>query len=172
MSNYVRSLVAVLALSAVGFAGIVGQEGYTDHAVIPVPGDKPTYGLGSTTRADGSPVKITDTIKPQQAIRLAVRDIGTKEVALRACFGPVAMLYQWEWDAYVDLAYNVGTNAVCQSSIPGKIQRGEYEAACRTILDFKSVQHRDCCAPENQKFCGGICLRRTATTRLCLEGRP
>jgi lysozyme len=172
MMNSPRQIIAVLALSAAGFAGIALQEGYTDKAVRPVPGDVPTYGLGSTTRADGQPVKMGDTINPPQAIALAVRDISIKETALKRCFGD-AKLTQYEYDAIVDLAYNVGDGAVCRSSIPGKVKSERYEAACLTILDFYKVQGRDCRAPENRKFCGGVWTRRQAMAHLCLTGeRP
>ena len=46
--------LAALSLSAAGLVGIALHEGYSDKAIIPVPGDKPTIGFGSTTRADGS----------------------------------------------------------------------------------------------------------------------
>lgn len=162
-----RILIGALSLSAAGFAGIALHEGYSNQAIIPVPGDVPTYGLGSTSRLDGSPVQMGDTITPPKAIALAVRDVAVKERTLRACFDG-AMLTQGEYDAYVSLAYNVGTGAVCRSSIPGKVKRGDYEAACRTILDFRKVQGRDCSAPENRRFCGGVWTRRQAEFRQCM----
>ncbi len=58
-----RLSVAALALSAIGFAGIVAHEGYSDKAIIPVPGDKPTIGFGTT---EG--VKAGDTITPPKAV--------------------------------------------------------------------------------------------------------
>jgi lysozyme len=133
--NYPRSLVAALTLSAAGFAGLAMQEWYTDKAIIPVPGDVPTVGLGSTTYDDGTPVKMGDTITPPKAIRLSVAHIAKDEAVLRRCFGD-AKLYQHEWDAYNKLAYNVGAGAVCQSSIPAKVKAEQYEAACLTIGDF------------------------------------
>lgn len=168
MLNKPRLWIAALALSAAGLVGIVGNEGYTDRAVQPVKNDKWTYGLGSTTRPDGKPVQPGDTITPPLAIKLAVRDIAVKEVALRACFGEEVKLTQGEYDAYVDLAYNVGTGAVCRSSIPQKVRRGEYAAACRTILDFKKVQGRDCSLPQNKKFCGGVWTRRLRNFKQCM----
>lgn len=168
-----RVTVAVLTMSMLGFAYTAVKEGYSSAPIIPVPGDKLTIGLGSTTRDDGSPVKPTDKITPPQAIRRAVRDMATKEAPLRRCFGESATLYQHEWDAYVDLAYNVGSDAVCRSSIVRKVQAHQYDAACRTILDFKKVQGRDCFAPENRSFCGGVADRRVEMTHQCLTGeRP
>ena len=131
-----RSMVAFLAVSAAGFAGIVMHEGYTDKAIIPVPGDAPTYGLGATKNEDGSPVRMGDTITPPKAIRLSVSHIAKDETQLRLCFGDETQLHQHEWDAYVSLAYNIGPGAVCNSSIPDKVKAGQYEAACMTIGQF------------------------------------
>ena len=50
-----RRTVAALTLSAAALVGIVLHEGYTDRAVIPVKGDVPTIGFGTT-----SGVKIGD----------------------------------------------------------------------------------------------------------------
>ena len=46
--NHARITIAALALSAAGLVGLVQYEGYTDRAVIPVPGDVPTIGFGTT----------------------------------------------------------------------------------------------------------------------------
>ena len=54
-----RRTVAALTLSAAALVGIVLHEGYTDHAVVPVKGDVPTIGFGTTAG-----VKIGDTTKP------------------------------------------------------------------------------------------------------------
>lgn len=172
-SLYARIAVGALSLSALGFAGIALNEGYSTTAIKPVPGDPWTVGLGSTTRDDGTPVQEGDKITPPQAIRRAVKHIAGDEKVLRTCFGDGAALHQHEWDAFVDLAYNVGAPAVCRSSIPGKVRAGNYEAACKTILDFKRVQGRDCSLAQNKGFCGGVWTRRQEYTHLCLTGeRP
>lgn len=134
--TYPRTTVAALVVSAAGFAGIAMHEDYVKDAMIPVPGDVPTYGIGSTVKEDGSPVKLGDSITPTKAIRLSVSHIAKDETQLRKCLGDESQLYQHEWDAYVSLAYNIGVGAFCRSSIPVKIKAGEYEAACRTIGEF------------------------------------
>ena len=62
-----RTAVAALGLSAAALVGLVLREGYSDRAIIPVKGDVPTLGFGSTTRADGSLVRLGDTTTPPQA---------------------------------------------------------------------------------------------------------
>lgn len=172
-SLYARIAVGALSLSAIGFAGIALNEGYSTTAIKPVPGDPWTVGLGSTKRDNGSPVQASDKITPPQAIRRAVKHVAGDEKVLRKCFGEDAELHQHEWDAYVDTGYTTGPDAICRSSIPGKVRAGNYEAACRTILDFKRVQGRDCSLAQNKGFCGGIWTRRQAMAHLCLTGeRP
>ena len=58
-----RRTAAALTLSAAALVGIVLHEGYTDRAVIPVKGDVPTIGFGTT-----SGVKIGDTTTPTKAL--------------------------------------------------------------------------------------------------------
>lgn len=169
MSTPVRLGVAALALTAAGFAAWVSHEGYTEQAIQPVPGDKWTAGFGSTAHIDGSPIERGEKITPPSAVRLAIADLAKKEAALRKCFEG-AMLARTEWDAMVSLAGSVGEGAVCRSSIPGKIKAGQYDAACKTILDFKRVQKRDCSLPANARFCGGVWTRRQKEYRLCAEG--
>ena len=69
-----RLPIAALALSAAGYVGIVGHEGYTDGAVRPLPTDVPTYGFGSTIGPDGQPVKMGDRITPPAAVALSLRE--------------------------------------------------------------------------------------------------
>ena len=63
-----RIAAAGLSLSAAALVGLLAHEGFTGHAVIPVQGDRPTVGFGSTFREDGRPVQLGDTITPQKAV--------------------------------------------------------------------------------------------------------
>ncbi|MDR0701300.1 MAG: hypothetical protein LBF61_02655 [Azoarcus sp.] len=166
-----RLPIGALALVATGLVAVATYEGYEPKARPPVPGDVPTVGFGSTTHADGTPVRAGETITPPAALALMVRDVTAKEGALKICLAGV-WLHQHEYNAIVSVAYSVGSAAVCHSSIPAKLRAGEFEAACRTILDFKKVQGRDCCLPKNKTFCGGICTRRQAEYRQCLGSEP
>lgn len=134
--NYPRTTIAALVVSAAGFVGVMTSEGWAPEAMIPVPGDVPTMGFGSTTKEDGSPVQLGESITPVRAVRLSLAQVAAGEARLRQCFGPTVKLYQHEWDAYNQLAINTGSGAVCNSSIPAKLQAEQYEAACRTIAQF------------------------------------
>ena len=165
-----RSTLAALSLSAAALVGLVLNEGYSDRAIIPVPGDVPTVGFGSTTRADGSPVKMGDTTTPPQALARALRDVQHFEGALKTCV--TVPLAQHEYDTYVSLAYNVGSRAFCQSTLVKKLNASDYAGACSEILRWRYFQGRDCAAPENARLCGGLAKRRQAEYRQCIGEAP
>jgi lysozyme len=167
LSTSLRVAVGAMTLGAGGLVSLALYEGYEPTARPPVKGDVPTVGFGSTRHADGTPVVAGEVITPPRALALMARDVRAKEGVLKTCLGDVA-LTQDEYDALVSLAYNVGPSAVCRSSIPAKLKAGDYAAACRTILDFKRVQGRDCSLPANKRFCGGIWTRRQAEAATCL----
>ena len=82
MSDRARIAIASLALSAAGLIALVSHEGFRDKAYIPVPGDRPTVGFGSTYNLDGTPVKMGDTATPQKALRMSLAHIGKDEPQL------------------------------------------------------------------------------------------
>lgn len=165
-----RMLLASLALSAAGLVGIVAHEGYTDGAVIPVPGDVPTIGFGSTRRADGAPVRMGDRTTPPQALAQALRDVRKFEGALKRCV--TVPLAQHEYDAYIGLAYNIGEGAFCGSTLVKKLNAGDYPGGCAEILRWRHFQGKDCSAPEHARLCGGLWTRRLMEHGHCLgEGQ-
>ena len=108
-----RIPIAALVLSAAGFAGIAVNEHYTETAIIPTKNDRPTVGLGSTFREDGSPVQMGDTIEPVQAIVRSINHIARDEAGLKRCVA--APMSQAEYDILVDFAYQYGVAATCRS---------------------------------------------------------
>ena len=127
--------VAALALSAAGLIGIIGYEGYSERAYIPVPGDVPTIGFGTTEN-----VIMGQTITPTTALRRAVSDISKKESAIKRCVK--VPLFQHEYDAYTSLAYNIGEGAFCKSTLVAKLNLGDYSGACAEISRWNKVKGR------------------------------
>lgn len=121
-----RVVVAALALSAAGLVGIALHENYTDKAVIPIPGDVPTIGFGTT---DG--VKMGDRTTAPKALERALRDAQKYEGSLHRCVR--VPLHQYEYDAYVSLAYNIGDQAFCSSTLVRKLNTTDYAGACAEI---------------------------------------
>ena len=167
-----RLSVAVLTLSAAGLITLVTREGYTDRAIIPVPGDKPTFGFGSTVKADGSPVRMGDTTTPVRALILVRQDVDQREAAVRKCLAG-STLTQGEWDVYLTFAYNVGTANFCGSTMARHIRDGRYTDACNQFPAWKYFQKHDCSLAANAKLCGGIWTDRLNAQRACLaEQQP
>lgn len=119
--------LAGLAASATLLVSIALNEGYSDHAITPVPGDVPTIGFGTTQG-----VKPGDTITPPQALVRALRDVQKTESAIHKCV--TVPLSRGEYDAGVSLAYNIGATAFCRSSVVSKWNRGDYTGGCEAIL--------------------------------------
>lgn len=152
-----RTAVAGLVLAASTLVGIALKESYTDRAVIPVPGDVPTKGFGTTRHADGSPVKMGETTTPPRALVDLLRDASKFEQAVKRC-APVPM-YAYEFSAYVSLAYNIGEGAFCKSTVARRLNALDYTGACEAILMWDKVGGRTV---------RGLTLRRQAEYRECM----
>jgi lysozyme len=147
-----RTGIAALVLSAAGLVGIVSQEGYTDKAVIPVAGDVPTIGFGTT---EG--VKLGDKTTPPKALARALSDVSKFEGAIKQCVK--VPLYQYEYDAYTSLAYNIGAGAFCGSQLVKLLNQGLYPEACKQILRWDKFQGQPL---------KGLTTRREKEYRTCI----
>lgn len=147
-----RLAVAGLSLSAVGLLTIAKWEGFSDKAYIPVPGDVPTLGFGST---EG--VQMGDTITVPKAIERLSRDAEKAESAIGRCVK--VPLAQHEYDAFTSFAFNVGSEAFCSSTLVKKLNAGDYSGACAELKRWVYVDGRKV---------QGLVNRREAEFRLCM----
>lgn len=146
-----RVRVAALTLSASALIGIAVHEGYRDTAYIPVKGDVPTIGFGTT---EG--VKQGDRITVERALVRLLADASKFEQAVKRC-APVPM-FQYEYSAYVSLAYNIGSGAFCRSTLVKKLNAGDYDGACKEILRWNRA---------GGKEVRGLTIRRQQEYVLC-----
>jgi GH24 family phage-related lysozyme (muramidase) len=182
--------VSALTFSLTAFAGLAGHEYYASQAMIPVKGDRPTVGFGSTFRDDGTPVQLGDTITPVQAILRSAKHIAKDETQLKACI--TAPLFQWEYDTLVDHAYQYGAVTTCNSSVVRLTNQGKYAEACQAYLNFKYMTasqpykgwepfrfdaagkptrwRYDCTTPGN-KICAGVGKRSQERVKSCMGGQ-
>ncbi len=175
MADQNRTLIAVLVLSAAGLVGIAVDEGYTTKAIPdPVKGVAvPTIGFGTT----GPDVHMGDSTTPPKALTRLMTDVQKFEGGLKYCIK--VPLHQYEYDAYVNLAYNIGLgksgvkDGFCYakrgglSTIATRLNAMDYERACDAILDWHMVGDTDCSMPSN-KSCPGLWARRQRQHRQCL----
>lgn len=158
-----RSAVAFLLVTASALTSIASYEDYREKAYIPVKGDKPTIGYGSTTN-----VKIGDKTTPARALmRLHTEVQGVYADGLKKCIK--VPLHMHEFGAYVSLAYSVGTPTVCRKAGPGQppnlidlINARRYSEACARIDAFVY-------GPGRVKL-AGLVKRRAAERAMC-EGK-
>ena len=147
-----RLIPTSLVLTASVLVSIAVDEGFVGNAYTPVKGDVPTIGFGTT---EG--VKVGDKITPERALVRLLSDADKFTQAVKKC-APVPM-YQYEFDAYVSLTYNIGSGAFCNSTLVKKLKVYDYEGACKEILRW-------------DKFKGqplkGLTLRRQREYQLCI----
>jgi lysozyme len=149
-----RVTIASLALSAAALVGLTLSEGYTDRAMQPLPGDKWTLGFGTT---EG--VKPGDRITPPQALERALRDVVQFEGAVKKCVA--VPLTQYEYDAYIQLAYNIGSTNFCNSTLVRKLNAQDYGGACKEILRWNRFKGT---------VSAGLTARREREYKVCIGG--
>ena len=152
MTLTMRLPILALRLSAVALVSIAGWEGYKSVAYIPVPGDVPTIGFGTT-----KDVKMGDTIDPVTALQKKLRDVEVFEGAIKQCVH--VPLSQHEYDAYLSLAYNIGSGAFCRSTLVRKLNAQDYKGACKEILRWDKFKG---------KPLQGLTNRRQAEYKQCM----
>lgn len=153
MSNVTRYAVAGLSLTAAGLVALANFEGFRSEAYVPVPGDVPTVGFGSTTG-----VQMGDKISVPDALGRLMRDVGNAESAIGRCVK--VPLSQGEYDAYTSFAFNVGGNAFCASTLAKKLNAGDYPGAC---LELKRWVYVD------GKVVQGLVKRRNIEFQMCMN---
>jgi lysozyme len=148
-----RTLVASLTLSASALVGLAVHEGYRETAYIPVKGDRPTLGFG-----DAQGVKPGDRTDPVRALIRLNQQADVFQQQMRQCIGDVPM-HQYEWDAVISWAFNVGSRAACGSTLVKKLQAFDYAGACRELLKWNKFQGREL---------AGLTKRRQSEYRQCM----
>jgi lysozyme len=147
-----RTPIFGLGISGVALIGLLVAEGYRDHAYIPVAGDVPTIGFGTTEN-----VKMGDKVTVTQALNRAMIDVQKFEGAIKSCVK--VPLHQYEYDAYTSLAYNIGSGAFCRSTLVRKLNAGDYAEACKQILRWDNFKG---------KPLRGLTIRREKEYQQCI----
>lgn len=147
-----RKHIATISLSATALVALLLHEGYRENAYLPLAGDVPTIGFGTT-----SGVKLGDKTTPEKALSVAMRDVQAFEGALKECV--TVPLSQNEYDAYISLSYNIGSGAFCRSTLVRRLNAGDYIGACNQILRWDQFKG---------KPLAGLTKRRQEEHRKCL----
>lgn len=176
-----RIAIGFLTLSAAGLIAIASQESYTDTAVIPTKGDRPTVGFGSTIKEDGTPVRMGDRTDPVRALRTVQAHMSREETQFRASL-PSVYLTQGEYDLYIDFMYQYGIGNWRTSSMRKHLlatnaaqtpawANDEYRAACDSLLLWRKAGGYDCSTLVNGKpnrRCWGVWERQQKRHATCI----
>ena len=166
-----RLAVALLTMSASGYATWQASEGFTERPVIPTAGDVPTIGHGSTRYEDGTPVTMEDSpITRQQADQLARNLNNQAEQRFKASL-PGVLLYQGEFDLYMDWVGQFGIGNWHKPKSPRTyLLQGNHRLACEALLDWRFQAGRDCKLPQNwgPKGCKGVWTRQQKRHADCM----
>ena len=146
-----RTSMAGLSISGIALIGLLVAEGYRDTAYIPVAGDVPTIGFGTTNN-----VRMGQRITVTQALNSALVDVQKFEGAMKRCV--TVPLHQYEYDAYVSLTYNIGEGAFCRSTLVRLLNKEDYSGACKQILRWNNFKG---------KPLRGLTVRREKEYKMC-----
>jgi lysozyme len=147
-----RAPIISLGISGIALVGLLVAEGYRDNAYIPVAGDVPTIGFGTTQN-----VRMGDKITVPQALNRALDDVQKFEGAMKRCVK--VPLHQYEYDAYLSLTYNIGEGAFCRSTLVRLLNEQRYDEACKQILRWNNFQGRPL---------RGLTIRREKEYAMCI----
>lgn len=163
----VRIAIAVVVLSATGFVGIASREDYRGTAYRDS-ANVATLGYGATQG-----VKMGDTTTPARALARLRADASDFELGVKRCVK--VPVHQYEFDAYVALAYNVGLGAFCNSSgdpehpaLVDLVNAQRYAEACERMKAFNKVRNPKTGKLEISK---GLSNAREKEYRMCI-GEP
>lgn len=149
--NKTRITVAALAVSATCLVGIATHEGYRSEAY------KDTVGVTTIGYGETAGVKMGDKTTPERALVQLLESTEKHADAIRQCIH--VPLYQHEFDAYISLAYNIGTGAFCRSTLVKKLNAKDYAGACEEIRRWNKA---------GGKVLPGLVKRREAEYRMCM----
>jgi lysozyme len=147
-----RAPIVGLGISGIALVGLLVAEGYRDTAYIPVAGDVPTIGFGTTQN-----VRMGDKITVPQALNRALDDVQKFEGAMKRCVK--VPLHQYEYDAYLSLTYNIGEGAFCRSTLVRLLNQQRYDEACKQILRWDNFKG---------KPLRGLTIRREKEYAMCM----
>ena len=146
-----RIAACVLTVSAACLVGIAAHEGYRSETYKDTVGI-PTIGFGETAG-----VKMGEKTTPERALVQLLESTEKHADAIRQCIK--VPLYQHEFDAYISLAYNIGTGAFCRSTLVKKLNAKDYAGACEEIKRWNKA---------GGKVLPGLVKRREAEYRMCM----
>lgn len=155
-----RRAPRALSTSEEGLAFIARHEHFEAN-VYPDEADHPTIGFGHRLVPGES---FPDAIDEEQARHLLRSDVSLAESTVQSSV--TSDLTQWQFDALVSFAYNVGGDAFRKSTLLRDINAGDFNAAAGEFMRWNQVRQRD----GTSRPSPGLTSRRRAERDLFLNG--
>lgn len=147
--NRFPAYALIAASLAIPFEGLF-THAYRDKLAHGLP--TVCYGMTSYDR----PVKMGDVYTPEQCKVFLEEDLIKYHDQIFPCIH--VKLSDHEWAALTDLAYNVGSEAVCKSSAVRRFNAGDHAGGCRAIALYNRA---------SGQVIKGLVRRRTAEIAVC-----
>lgn len=150
LGKKIRLAIGSLSVSAAAIGLIANFEGYSDKAYLDQ-GGVATIGYGETKG-----VKLGDTVTEAQARQMLHSSASQTANQIKQYIK--VPLYQWEFDAYVSFAYNVGAGNFRSSSLLKYLNQGKYGEACAQLKRWVYIKG---------KYSKGLANRRAMEYAVC-----
>lgn len=157
--NFTRMNARLLTTSERMRRALAQEEGMRLTVYRDVAG-YPTVGIGHLVRPEDN-LRVGDRITREQAMRFLKADLEIAEQSVANVVGDLK-LYQHEFDALVDLAYNVGEGTLSPTKSPAlnrAIERADYQAIADE-LDYRFA---------GGQVAGGLIHRSNRRAQIFLE---
>lgn len=148
-----RTKIAALVVSGSMIITLAISEGYKSVAYRDT-GNVYTIGFGETKG-----IKQGDTTTPQRALVVLKKSVDGYASGVKSCL--TQPLFQYEFDAITDFAYNAGVGAACKSPMVKKFNQQDYAGAC---LAFKNYYVHD----RQGNLIKGLVNRREKEHQTCI----
>lgn len=152
---------------------IAASEGFRSQAYRDLGDGEPIAGYGFK-RVDGKKVKMGDSVTREQANRELVKQTNSHAAALNKHLPDNLQLTQGQYDALVDMTYNIGPGAIAESTLMDKLH--QYAQTGGGTLTEQQQQEiaqeiRKWNKDGNGKALAGLTKRREANAQMFLNNR-
>lgn len=152
---------AVMLISGAGLLGIAAHE---DFKSVPYKDSAGVWTDGFGNTRNVNPNRHVSVLSGLQTLH---KNVSEFEAAINKCV--TVPMYQYEFDALVDAAFNLGAPTVCNSSMVKQLIAGNYAASCEAYMlyDKIKVNGKYVSCRDRKYNCYGIIERREKERNLC-----
>jgi len=151
---------------------IAASEGFRSQAYRDLGDGEPIAGYGFK-RVGGKKVKMGDSVSREQANQELIKQINSHAAALNKHLPDNLQLTQGQYDALVDMVYNIGPGALADSTLMQKLHQFAQENGVLTEQQQQEIANeiRKWNKDGNGQVLAGLRKRREANAQMFLNNR-